>query len=59
LQDVVELTIGLKRIGTATYIRQRLGISFTRTLLYVTTVKVSTDKLLVSDEAVRVLDRRE
>lgn len=59
LQEVVELSFGLKRISSATYLTQKSGISFARTLLFVTTVKVSTDKLLVSDEAVRVLDRRE
>jgi hypothetical protein len=59
LQEVVELSFGLKKISTATYVTTKWGISFTRTLLFMTTVKVSTDKLLVSDEAVRVLNRRE
>ena len=59
LQEVVELSFGLKKITSATYVTQRSGISFARTFLFVTTVRVSTDKLLVSDEAVRVLDRRE
>jgi hypothetical protein len=59
LQEVVELTMGLTKIGSATYTLQKLGISFRRTLLYRTTESVSTDKLLVSHEAVRVLDRRE
>jgi hypothetical protein len=59
LQEVVELTVGLKWIGSATYVTEKLGISFRRTLLFVTTVTVPTDKLLVSKEAVRVLDRRE
>ena len=59
MQDVVELTVGLTRITSATYTLERLGISFKRTVLFVTTVKVSTDRLLLSEEAVRVLDRRE
>ncbi len=59
MQEVVELSVGLKKISSATFVTQKSGISFTRTLLFVTTVKVSTDKLLVSNEAVRVLDRRE
>jgi hypothetical protein len=59
LQEVVELSFGLKRIRTATYMMTRSGITFTRTLLFTTTVKISTDKLLVSHEAVRVLNRRE
>ena len=59
MQEVVELSFGVKRISSATYTREQSGITFTRILLFVATVKVSTDRLLVSDEAVRVLDRRE
>jgi hypothetical protein len=59
LQEVVELSFGLKKISSATYITQRSGISFARMLLFTTIVKVSTDKLLLSDEAVRVLNDRE
>jgi hypothetical protein len=59
LQEVVELSIGLKRISSATYITERSGISFASVLVFTTIVKVSTDKLLLSDEAVRVLNQRE
>lgn len=59
MQEVVELSFGLKRISSATYIIERSGISFARVLLFTTTVKVSTDKLLLSEEAVRVLNHRE
>jgi len=59
LQEVVELSFGLKRISSATYYTQRSGISFARMLLFTTIVKVSTDKLMLSDEAVRVLNQRE
>ncbi len=59
VQAVTELSISLKRIGTATYVTQRAGIGFKRMLIFQTTVKVPTDRLLVSDEAVRVLDSRE
>jgi hypothetical protein len=59
LLDVVELKLGVTRITSATYTLQRLGITFRRSLLFKTTVCVSTDRLLVSSEAVRVLDRRE
>ena len=59
MQDVVELTVGLTRLTSATYTLQRMGITFRRTLLFRTTLRVSTDRLLVSSEAVRVLDRRE
>ena len=59
LQEVVELRMGLTKLSSSTYTLQRSGISFRRTLLFRTTVNVSTDRLIVSDEAVRVLDRRE
>jgi len=59
LQEVVELSYELTRISSATYTRKESGICFTRTLLFISTVKVSTDRLLVSSEGVRVLDRRE
>ena len=59
MQEVVELSFGLKRISSATYITQRSGISFASILVFTTIVKVSTDKLLLSDEAVRVLNQRE
>lgn len=59
VQAVVELSIGLKRIGMATYAKQEAGIVFKRILIFETTVNVLTDRLLVSEEAVRVLDVRE
>lgn len=59
MQEVTELRLSLKRIGTATYVAQRAGIGFKRMLIFQTTVTVPTDRLLVSDEAVRVLDSRE
>ena len=59
LQEVVELKMGLTKLSSATYTHQRLGISLRRTLLFRTTVYVSTDRLIVSDECVRVLERRE
>ncbi|HEV2225751.1 MAG TPA: hypothetical protein VGR56_02980 [Nitrososphaerales archaeon] len=59
MQEVVELSFGLKKISSAMYIIQESGISFARMLLFTTVVKVSTDKLLLSDEAVRVLNQRE
>jgi hypothetical protein len=53
------LSFGLKRISSATYITQKSGISFARILVFTTIVKVRTDRLLLSDEAVRVLNQRE
>ncbi len=51
--------MGLKKIGTATYVKEQSGIIFKRVVIVQTTVRVATDRLLVSDEGVRVLDRRE
>lgn len=59
MQEVTELRISLKKIGTATYVAQKAGIGFKRMLIFQTTVMIPTDRLLVSDEAVRVLDSRE
>ena len=59
MQQVIELSFSLKRLSSATYFTQKSGISFAKTLLFVTTENVSTDKLMVSDEAVRVLNQRE
>ncbi len=51
--------MSLKRIGTATYVVERAGIGFKRMMIFQTTLTIATDRLLVSDEAVRVLDSRE
>jgi hypothetical protein len=59
LQEVVELSMGLKKIGTAILATERSGIVFKRVVIVQTMVRVATDRLLVSDEGVRVLDRRE
>ena len=59
LQEVVELSMGLKKFGTATLTSEQSGIVFKRVVIVQTTVRVATDRLLVSDEGVRVLDRRE
>jgi len=55
VQAIVELNVGLKRIGMATYTKEKAGIVFKRMLIFQTTISVATDKLLVSEEAVRVL----
>jgi len=59
VQTISELRIAVKRLGTATYVTRKGGIGFKSMLIFQTTVRVSTDRLLVSDEAVRVLDARE
>ncbi len=59
VQAVTELSIDLKKIETATYVIQRAGIGFKRMMIYQARVRVATDRLLVSEEAVRVLNNRE
>jgi hypothetical protein len=59
LQEIVELSMGLKQITTATYSTERAGIIFKHVVVVQTTITVPTDRLLVSDEGVRVLDSRE
>jgi hypothetical protein len=53
------LSFSLKRFSSATYVTEKSGISFAKTLLFVTTENISTDRLIVSDEAVRVINERE
>jgi len=59
VQGVTHLSFGLRRIATASYATNRSGVEFRRMLLFETRETVETDKLLVTEEAVRVLDRRE
>ncbi len=59
MQAVTELSIDLKKIETATYVTRRAGIGFKRMMIYQATIRVATDRLIVSEEAVRVLDSRE
>jgi hypothetical protein len=51
--------MGVRRIGFATYSKESGGITFRRFVIFQTTEEIATDRLLVSDEAVRVLDGRE
>jgi hypothetical protein len=59
VQAIVELNVGLKRIGMATYAKKEAGIVFKQLVIFQTTISVTTDKLLVSEEAVRVLGSRQ
>lgn len=59
MMNVRELTVVLKKLDVATYVREKCGVSFQRMLIFVLDEKVSTDRLLVTEEAVRVLDTRE
>jgi hypothetical protein len=59
LQEITELSIQIKKIGFASYTRESAVVTFHRFVLFQTIERIATDRLLVSDEAVRVLDRRE
>lgn len=53
--NVTELTVVLKKIGIATYAKRISGITFKSILIFQTQEKIATDRLLISDEGVRVL----
>jgi hypothetical protein len=57
MQEIVALKISLRRFHTTHYNAKMLGLTFTRLTLTDATEDVTTDHLLVSNEAVRVLDR--
>lgn len=57
MQEIVDLKISLRKFHTANSMAKMLGLTFARMTLLDTTEEVTTDHLLVSDEAVRVLDR--
>ncbi len=59
MQNVTELSIEIRRIDFATYTKERGGVTFHRFVLFQTSEEIATDRLLITDEAVRVLDRRE
>lgn len=59
MYKVFELKLVLKKIDVATYFRKISGITFQRMLIFEIKENVPTDRLIVSDEAVRVLDVRE
>jgi len=57
MQEIVALKISLRRFHLANNRAETLGLTFAQLTLMDTTEEVTTDHLLVSDEAVRVLDR--
>lgn len=59
MYKVFELKLSLRKIDVATYLRKVGGITFQRMLIFEINENVPTDHLIVSDEAVRVLDVRE
>jgi hypothetical protein len=59
LQTVTELKMALTKMEIASYRREKSGITFARFVLFQLKELVATDRLVVSDEAVKVLDRKE
>ena len=51
--------MALTKIESASYRKERNGITFARFILFQLSEIVATDRLVVSDEAVKVLDRKE
>ena len=56
MQEIVRLKLSLRKLHTSQRQSEVLGFTFTRFTLHQGTEDVTTDHLLVSDEAVRVLD---
>jgi hypothetical protein len=57
MQEIVALKISLRKFRMAENRAKKMGLTFTRLTLMDTTEEVTTDHLLVSDEAIRILDR--
>ncbi len=58
MQEMVKLNIAVKKIENVVVRSERSGLVFCRITSYSTRNIVTTDRLLVSDEAVRVIDVR-
>ncbi len=59
MQTVTELRMSLTKIESASYRKEKSGITFARFILFQLSEIVATDRLVVSNEAVKVLDRKE
>jgi len=59
LREIVELKVELSKMESATLGNRVAGIVFLRMLLLRRSEAIVTDRLLVSEEGVRVLDLRE
>ena len=57
MQEVVQLSITITHVESVSLKEEKFGLSFFRFLPLERTETVATDHLLVSDEAVRVLDQ--
>ncbi len=58
MQESVKLKLTLRKLHTSQQKAVVLGLTFARFTLHQRTEDVTTDRLLVSEEAVRVLDSR-
>ncbi len=58
MQETVKLNLVVKKIESVVLNSERSGLIFCRMASFSTLNIVTTDRLLVSDEAVRVLDVR-
>ncbi len=58
MQEMVKLNLAVKRIENVVVNSEQSGLVFCRMASFSTRSIVTTDHLLVSDEAVRVLDVR-
>jgi hypothetical protein len=59
MKEVVELNIVITRLESAIVSLRSSGLTFFSLIMFSREEKIATDRLLVSDEAVRVLNSRE
>jgi hypothetical protein len=58
MQEVVKLNISVKKIENVVVNSEKSGLVFCRMTSFSTRSIITTDRLLISDEAVRVIDVR-
>ena len=58
MQNVVSLNMVIRRLESAKFSAQASGLTLWRFVMFSRKETIATDKLLISDEAVRVLDTR-
>jgi hypothetical protein len=56
MQEVVELRLTITKLEVASIYKETMGLTFVRRVLFHVNETIPTDHLLVSDEAVRVMD---
>jgi len=57
MQEVVQLSITITHVESVSLKEEMMGLFFFRFILYQKAERITTDHLLVSREAVRVLDQ--